>query len=363
MSVGPVIDRLDARLFEIPTDGAETDGTLRWDHTTVLVVCAEAAGRRGLGYTYSNRAAATVVSEILRHRVIGAELAPAARWSEMVAALRNVGRTGVGSMALAAVDICLWDLHARVLGVSLARLLGQVHEEVPIYGSGGFTSYTIAGLREQLAGWVDSGIGRVKMKVARHPARDLARVHAAREAIGAAQLYVDANGGYGRREALAMARAFADEGVTWLEEPVPADDVDGLRFVRDHAPPAMEITAGEYAEVPSDFRRFLEAGAVDVIQVDATRCGITGYMHAIALAQAWHTEVSTHCAPSVHAQLASATPGLRHVEYFHDHVRAEGILFDGVLEPKDGALRVDSARAGMGLSLRGADARHYELAA
>ena len=126
----------------------------------------------------------------------------------------------------------------------------------------------------------------------------------------------------------------------WFEEPVSSDDLDGLRQVRERAPPTMEIAAGEYGYTLDYFRRMLEAGAVDVQQADATRCGgVTGFMQAAALCEAHHVDLSAHCAPALHRHLGCAAPRFRHLEWFHDHVRIEQMLFDGAPEPHDGADR------------------------
>jgi L-alanine-DL-glutamate epimerase-like enolase superfamily enzyme len=265
-------------------------------------------------------------------------------------------------MAIAAVDKALWDLKARLLDAPLARLLGAARDAIPIYGSGGFTSYTTARLEEQLGGWARTGIRMVKMKIGRDPDADTARVRAARQAIGdETALFVDANGAYGRKQALAFADAFHEQRVTWFEEPVVSDDLEGLRLIRDRAPAGMDITAGEYGYDLVYFRRMCEAGAVDVLQADATRCaGVTGFLRAAAIAKAFHLPLSSHCAPSIHVHPCCAV-GARHLEYFHDHVRIERMLFDGALEPVDGALHPADDRAGFGLTFKAADARQYAV--
>jgi len=285
-------------------------------------------------------------------------------WGAMVRAIRNVGRPGVASTAMAAVDAALWDVKARLLGVPLATLLGAVRDGVDVYGSGGFTSYSIDALQRQLAAWVDAGIPRVKMKVGRDHRGDLARVRAAREAIGdSPELFVDANGGYDRKPALAFARAVEPFGVSWFEEPVSSDDLDGLRLMRDRAPASIEIAAGEYGYDLVYFRRMLEAGAVDVLQADATRCaGITGLLQVGALCDAFEIPLSAHTAPSLHLAPCCALARVRHVEYFHDHARIEQMLFDGAPRPRpDGRLYPDLARPGLGLELRRTDAAKFEV--
>jgi len=259
--------------------------------------------------------------------------------------------------------VALWDLKARLLGLSLASLLGRVRDGIEIYGSGGFTSYEIPRLQEQLSSWTEEGIGMVKMKVGREPVLDVERVRAARDAIGPdCALFVDANGGYDRKQALGMAERFAESGVTWFEEPVSSDDLAGLRLLRDRAPAGMDIAAGEYGYTLEYFRRMLEAGAVDVLQADATRCaGITEILKVGALCAAFEVPLSAHTAPSIHAHVCCAIDKAIHVEYFHDHIRIERMFFDGVLEPTDGRLVPDTGRPGLGMELRDADAEPYAI--
>ncbi len=360
-----LIEQLEVGAYTVPTDAPEADGTLAWDSTTMVLVRARAAGVVGLGYSYAGTSAAELVRAKLAGVVTGQDaLAVAASWRAMWRAVRNLGRPGIAACALSAVDNALWDLKARLLGVPLVRALDAARLEVPIYGSGGFTSYDIARLTGQLSDWVRSGIGAVKMKIGTHPADDLGRVRAARQAIGpAASLYVDANGAYERKQALAFAEAFAELGVSWFEEPVPSDDLAGLRLLRDRAPAGMDIAAGEYGYETIYFRRMLEAGAVDVLQADATRCGgITGFLRAGVLADAFGLDLSAHTAPALHVHACCAVPRLRNLEYFHDHVRIERMFFEGNPEPAEGVLRPDLSWPGNGLGLREEVAERYRVA-
>ena len=353
VAVGTAIGRLQAAAHTIPTDRPESDGTLDWDSTTIVVVEAHADGRTGIGYTYTDGAAAELVTGKLAEVVEGRDaFATGAAHAAMGAALRNVGRPGLAWCALSAVDLALWDLKARLLEVPLARLLGAAREEVPIYGSGGFCSYGPDEVAAQLGGWVAQGIPRVKMKVGRDQDADAERVGAARDAIGTdAELFVDANGAYTRKEALAWAERYAYEwGVTWFEEPVSSAEVESLRFVRDRGPAGMDVAAGEYAYVPRDFVHLLDA--VDCLQADVTRCGgITGFLQAGALAAAHGLDLSAHCAPAASLAACCAVPRFRHLEWFHDHLRVEAKLFDGVPEPEGGAVRANFSLPGNGLSL------------
>ena len=361
---GVPIRDLQVSAYTVPTDAPESDGTYAWNKTTMVLVEVSAGNTSGLGYTYADISTATLIKTLLADVVLGQDaMNVAGCWQEMVEAIRNLGRPGIASMAISAVDAALWDLKARLLNLPLVNLLGAVRAGAPIYGSGGFTSYSREQLQGQLAGWVEQGIPRVKMKIGRDPNADIARVHQAREAIGPdTALFVDANGAYSRKQALGLATFFEEEGVTWFEEPVSSDDLPGLHFIRDRVPAGMEVAAGEYGYDLFYFRRMLDAGAVDVLQADATRCaGITGFLRVDALCQAHALPLSAHCGPSLHVHPGCALPNFRHLEYFHDHARIERMFFDGVLLPRDGMLYPDLTRPGLGLELRRADIAQYKV--
>jgi L-alanine-DL-glutamate epimerase-like enolase superfamily enzyme len=356
------IERIEVSAYTVPTDFPESDGTLEWNTTTLVLVQVWGGSKVGMGYTYADSATATLIQDLLSEVVRGEDaMAPQSSWYAMVTRTRNLGHAGIVSMAISAVDVALWDLKARLLNLPLVKLLGPVRKSVSIYGSGGFTSYSDKQLQNQLSRWVEEGIPRVKMKVGRDAAADVRRVGVARAAIGnKTELFVDANGGYSRKQALKQAEKFADMNVTWFEEPVSADDLAGLRLLRDRGPAGMDIAAGEYGYEAGYFRRMLSAGAVDVLQADATRCGgITGFLQAAALCEAHHIPLSAHTAPSVHIHLGCAVAPLRHLEYFHDHVRIENIFFDGARSPVNGELSPDLARPGMGIELKKADAQRF----
>jgi L-alanine-DL-glutamate epimerase-like enolase superfamily enzyme len=362
------VERIEVSAYTVPTDGPdgeESDGTLTWDSTTMIVVEAHGAGAVGLGYTYGEPAVATLIDGKLAPVVTGAAVSsPAAVWQQMSAALRNAGRPGVGAMAIAAVDIALWDLKARLAGAPLATTLPAAHDAVPVYGSGGFTNYPLDRLTGQLAGWVEQGISRVKLKISRSPADDPARLRAVREAIGdEPELFTDSNGALTRGQGVHWAQRLHDEwDVRWFEEPVSSDDRDGLRQIRDASPGGIEITAGEYGFVLRDFADLLEAGAVDCLQADVTRCcGITGLLQVGGLAAAHQIDLSAHCAPGISAHAFCAVTRLRHLEYFHDHVRVESLLLDGTLTPQGGRLRPDLSRHGHGMTLKRVDAEKYRV--
>jgi L-alanine-DL-glutamate epimerase-like enolase superfamily enzyme len=367
--LGVPVTEVDASAYTIPTERPEGDGTLTWESTTWVLVRVGTGDPdlpTGVGWTYAPPAAACVVRDLLAPRVAGRSAVDvAASWESMVRAVRNAGRPGLVSMAISAVDTALWDLAARLLGLPLHRLLGLVRDDVAVYGSGGFTTDPTSVLRDQVLGWVGQDIPRVKLKIGESwgaaVPRDLERVALVRDVVGPeVEVFVDANGGYGAKQAVRVARRLEELGVTWLEEPVSSDDHDGLRQVRSAT--RVDVTAGEYGDSLAYFAHLLAAESVDCVQVDVTRCGgYTEWRRIAALAAAHGLEVSGHCAPSLHLPVAAATPNLRHLEWFADHVRIERRFLDGFQSPRGGAL-TPAAEPGHGLTVREADLTTYRVA-
>lgn len=363
------IASVEAAAYTVPTEQPEADGTLAWLSTSLVIVRVTAAdGTVGTGWTYGAPACAAIVQDTLADVVPGrSAFDVVGAFDAMVKEVRNIGRPGVAGYAISAVDTALWDLKARMLDLPLHRLLGAVRTSVPVYGSGGFTTYDAATLDRQLDSWVaEHAIPRVKIKIGEswgtRTDRDLDRIRQARARIGdGVELYVDANGGYTRKQAIRVLRAAEDANVTWFEEPVSSDDLTGLCEVRDAV--TADVAAGEYGYDLPYFARMVEAGAVDCLQADASRCGgITEFQRVAAVAAAHGLEVSGHCAPHLHAHVAASIPNFRHLEWFHDHVRIESLLFDGTLDPHGGTIEPSDA-PGNGLTLREKDAARYRLAA
>ena len=353
-----------ARAYTIPTDAPEADGTIAWSSTTLILVELHADTHVGIGYTYAHRASAMVAKELMEKHCLGRDpFDTNAFFGEMRRAQRNYGGEGIAAAALSAVDIALWDLKAKLLQQPLAKLLGPVRSAAPVYGSGGFTTYNDRQLAKQLSGWAEHGIKAVKMKIGTHPEQDPHRMAIARESIGsAAGLFIDANGAFSRKQALYFAElARAECDVTWFEEPVSSDDLAGLHLLRNRAPAGMDIAAGEYGWNTTYLKKMIDAEAVDVIQADATRCGgVTGFMEAAAIADAHPLPLSAHCGPTIHMHLACAARPLRHVEYFHDHVRIESMLFDGFCTAQpDGYMHPDFSRPGLGIEFKQQDAEQF----
>lgn len=349
-------------VYTVPTDAPEADGTLSWDSTTMVLVHLEAAGKRALGYTYAEASTGKLAESLLRHHVLGRDAFDhSAIRQSMLRAIRNSGETGIAMMAVSAIDNALWDLRARLLDVPVVSLIGKVRESIPVYGSGGFTTYTDGQLTAQFGGWAEQGITMMKMKVGTDPASDPHRVLTARRAIGDQHgLFVDANGAYTVTQAIQLAQSFHEQKVAWFEEPVSSDHLEGLNQVRAAAPAGMDIAAGEYGYTAWYFQRMIETNAVTVLQADATRCGgISGFLDAASLCWAHNLPLSSHCGPSMHLHVCCAVPRAIHMEFFHDHARIERMFFDGFREPLEGRMSPDLSRPGMGLEFKEQDAESF----
>lgn len=352
--INPVITGLQTQVFRFPTPEPEADGTLRWDATVAVAATLHAGGQTGLGWTYSSPAAAEVIHAHLEGAVVGHDAFDiAAGWSAMHRACRNLGTRGLVMQALSAVDIAWWDLKARLLDMPLTALMGQVRAEVPVYGSGGFTTLSDRQLAEQVSQWLTAGCRAVKIKIGEgwgtRTDRDLERLRQVRDLAGRdIELMADANGAYSTGQARRVGAELDDLDVVWFEEPVSSDDTAGLSVIRNAL--NCDIAAGEYAADLYEIGHLL--GAIDCLQLDATRCGgYTGWLRGAALAQAHNLPVSAHCAPALHAPVAAATPHLRHVEWFIDHARLEPLLVDGAAPVRNGTLACNGDVRGHGMSL------------
>jgi len=356
------ISSVQVKAFRIPTVRPESDGTIEWDKTILVLVTVEAGDKMGIGYTYADTSTALFIKDNLIPQIIGRDpLDISGAWSIMVDSIRNIGRSGVASMAISAVDNALWDLKARLLGLPLVKLLGAVHTGIEIYYSGGFTSYSLDELQKEFYEWTEKRVTKFKMKIGRDSALDYERVKVVRDAIGDCNsLFIDANGAFTVNEAIYQAQRLSEFDIRWFEEPVSSDNLIGLKQVRDRAPFGMQIAAGEYGYDQYYFRRMLETQGVDVLQADATRCaGITGFLQAATISEAFQTKLSSHCAPALHLHPACSVSNYIHAEYFFDHQRIEKLFFEGVQEPINGMLYPDLSAEGNGLEVKWNDANNY----
>jgi L-alanine-DL-glutamate epimerase-like enolase superfamily enzyme len=360
------VERIETSVYSVPTDAPEADGTFCWDDTTLVLVQVFGGGRVGTGWTYGSEVTAALVRSTLAPLLEGRIFDGVSdAWTEQVRALRNIGRPGIGSMAVSAVDCALWDLAARLADAPLYLLLGAATNTVPLYGSGGFTSYDSHQLDAQLHQWLDEGFVRVKIKIGEgwggNEARDLQRVRQTRDTVGpSVEVYVDANGGYAHDQACRVAAGLHELDVRWFEEPVSSDDLTGLADLRRGF--KGDVAAGEYGYDLAYFRHLLDADAVDCVQVDVTRCGgITELLRIADLADRRGFDVSGHCAPYQHAPVLAAVENLRHLEWFHDHVRIEERFFDRATTMSGGTLQLDHDASGNGLTWQPAAAAAYRV--
>ena len=363
MKPGNQITGGSVQLYTIPTDAPEADGTYSWDSTSMVLVQLDCGDVRALGYTYADAGTAVLADKLLKAVVLGSDPSRQEETrQQMLRHIRNLGEAGIAMMAVSALDNALWDLRARLLGIPLVSLLGQVRDSIPVYGSGGFTSYTDHQLSEQLGTWAAEGFSAVKMKIGTRPDHDPERVRIARAAIGSTcDLFVDANGGYTATQAIALAHIFTKQDVCWFEEPVSSDNLVGLRQVRERAPLHMDVAAGEYGYTAWYFERMLAAEAITVLQADCTRCGgISGFRDVASLCWAHNVPLSAHCGPSMHLHVCCSVPRAVHMEFFHDHARIERMFFDGFSEPVNGSMFPDLSGPGNGLALKEKDAARFK---
>jgi L-alanine-DL-glutamate epimerase-like enolase superfamily enzyme len=292
------------QVFTVPTDAPEADGTLSWDSTTMVLVSLEAGGKKGIGYTYSTAVTGKLAETLLKKVVDGQPVFDhGAILQAMYRQVRNMGETGIAAMAISAIDNALWDLRARLLDVALVDMLGAVRSGIPVYGSGGFTTYSDVQLEKQLGGWAADGFSMVKMKIGTHPSDDPRRVEVARKAIGEqTELFVDANGAYTVTQALELGHRFAHQyGVRWFEEPVSSDNLQGMSEVRARAPLGMDLPAHDRCACSHD-----SAGRLHPLRRNQrlSRCGVAmlGSEHAALIAlRTEHASARLLCCTARHS--------------------------------------------------------------
>ena len=323
--------------------------------TEVALLFAEVSttdGHEGIGFGYAKRAGgpgqyahAREVAPVL----LGEDPNDIARlWNKLVWAGASVGRSGLATQAIAALDIALWDMKARRAGLPLAKLLGAHQNSVRCYNtSGGFLHTPVEELLENATASLERGLGGIKIKVGQpDSAADLKRLEAVRAHVGdQVPLMVDANQQWDRPTARRLGRALEEFGLTWIEEPLDAYDAEG------HAELAAAldtpVATGEMLASVAEHVALIDARACDVIQPDAPRIGgVTQFLKLAALADQRRLQLAPHFAMEIHLHLAAAYPHEPWVEHF------EWLepLFDERLEIRDGRMHL-SDRPGLGITL------------
>jgi L-rhamnonate dehydratase len=307
----------------------------------------------GIGSGSGTRA---VIHDMLKPLLVGQNPLHHERlWDDMFWRVRGFGRKGVAFTAISAIDIALWDLKAKHFGVPLYQLLGPYTESVPIYGSGGWTSFSEKELVSEQLSYVERGIPRVKMKVAKDfghcEAEDLQRLKAVRKTVGDdVEIYVDANNGFYAKQAIGFARKMADHNVGWFEEPVLADDIAGLAAIAKAID--IPVATGEHEYTKYGFKELIAQGGADIVQPDVGRVGgVTEWMKVAHLAHAFNLPVAPHAVQLVHLHLACCTPNLKVVEYLGVAEETDKLFYTEVPEPKDGMWSPFPDRPGLGLEL------------
>jgi len=268
-------------------------------------------------------------------------------WNRMFWLVRAYGRKGLAFCAISAVDIALWDLKAKALDLPLYKLLGPYTDTVPIYGSGGWTNFSEKELIEEQLSYVERGISRIKMKVGKD--------------FGTAEeIYVDANNGYYAKQAIRMAQQFEEYDVKWLEEPVLADDIDGLAMVSKSI--NIPVATGEHEYTKFGFKELISRGGADIVQPDVGRVGgVTEWMKVAHLAHSYNLPVAPHAAQLVHLHLACATPNLKVVEYLGILEVGDKFFYTDFPEPENGMWSPYPDRPGLGLELNTEVVKKYKV--
>lgn len=323
-------------------------------------------GVEGFGLGQSNPGTREIIERAFKDLLIGRDPFDIERlWSDMFWRVRGYGRKGVAFCAISAVDIALWDLKAKALGLPLYKLLGPYADSVPIYGSGGWTNFTLAELIAETEGWVEQGVKRVKIKVGKDfgnaEREDIERVAAVRRALGDdVAIYIDANNGYHPKQAIYMAREFERYQVGWFEEPLLADDIDGLARVA--ASTTIPVATGEHEYTKYGFRDLIARGGADIVQPDVGRVGgVTEWMKAAHLAHAFDLPVAPHGVQLVHLHLCCATPNLKVVEYLKVAHDADKVWYTEFPEHENGMWSPFPDKPGLGLELDPAAVEKYAV--
>jgi L-alanine-DL-glutamate epimerase-like enolase superfamily enzyme len=352
------ITDLTTSLLQIPSAQPLGDATATWN---LLGGCfahiRTNAGLEGLGWSGASSAIREVIEHNLKPIIVGSDPLEIERlWDRMFSSVRSIGRKGAALCAISAVDIALWDLKAKMLGLPLYKLLGPYTDSVPVYGSGGWTTLSDAELVNEMAGYVQRGFTHVKMKVGRNfgscEADDIRRLALVRKALGAdVGIYVDANGGYRAKQAISIAKRFEEYGVSLFEEPVIADDIEGLSVIAKST--TIPIAAGENEYTKYGFKDLIARGGVDVVQPDVGRVGgVTEWLKVAHLAEAFNLPVAPHAMQLVHLHLACATPNLMKVEVIGVQEDYSRELFQEIPPHNGGMWAPFPDKPGLGVELR-----------
>ena len=302
-----------ADLYRLPLARPLSDQTHYLEHIDLTVVrLTSDDGAVGDGYALTVGTGGAAVRELIGTSLIprlhGKEIQPRPRWHELWRAVHDLGSRGMTAIALGAVDIALWDLLGKRYDRSLTDLLGPCRDAIPAYGSGVNLNLPVGDLEQQVRRWVELGYKGVKVKVGVGGLReDRRRLEAVRNAIGDVPLMVDANQGWQVPQAIEACSLFADLELTWLEEPLLAEDLLGYARLRERVP--TPIAAGENLFSVHEVNQYLAMSACDYLQVDVVKVGgITPFLDIAALAHAWNVPLAPHHKMELSGQLLCCLP-------------------------------------------------------
>ncbi len=348
----------DATIFP-PKEGAQ-------GRSALFVHIKTDEGIEGLGTSAGSTAVQAVVEDSLKGVLIGEDPFNIEKlWDLMFWTVRGVGRKGIAFCAISALDIALWDLKAKALDLPLYRLLGPYTDTVPVYGSGGWTNFSESELVAEQVGYVERGFPRVKMKVGKDfgmsEDEDVKRLAAVRKAVGDdVEIYVDANNGYYAKQAIRMSQIFEQFDVKWFEEPVLADDIEGLAMVSQST--TIPVATGEHEYTKFGFKDLIARGGADIVQPDIGRVGgVTEWMKVAHIAHAFNLPVAPHAYQLIHLHVACATPNLKVVEYLGVSDQSDRVWYTEFPEPVNGMWSPYSDRPGLGLELDPAAVKKFKV--
>lgn len=353
------IKKIDVHLVSNPISAGYTDATRKVEmigYTVVRITTDQ--GLEGIGVTYHEVGGEATRELILRNmapKLMDRDpLENEAIWQEFFHYLRGVGRKGLMYGALSAIDIALWDLKGKIVDLPLYRLLGGNRTKIPVYASGGWTSFSDDQLVDEMKGMVAQGYKMVKFKVGveggTNIRRDVERVRKVREALGPnIELLVDANNCFDAATGVQLANRIREYDIFLFEEPVFADDIPGLaRFKRGTDIP---LGTGEHEYTKFGVRDLLMHDAVDIVQVDGARVGgYTELLKTAALTQAWNVRFAPHAMENIHLNLAGAVPNLLFLERLMMFEDITAKTFKNAPVPVNGFMEIPDL-PGLGLSL------------
>jgi L-alanine-DL-glutamate epimerase-like enolase superfamily enzyme len=317
------ITQVEIRMVDLIPQVKRTDAIQSFvSQETPFVIITDADGAQGVGYSYTigtgGPAVVSLLSETLVPRLIGREAAEIESiWRDLLFVTHATAVGAITSLALAAIDTALWDLRCKRANLPLWQLAGGAKPAIPLYSTeGGWLHIETAALVEDAIAVKEQGFAGSKVKVGKPSlAQDRARLSAVRAAVGEDfRLMVDANQAFHFHEALLRAHMLADVGITWFEEPMPADDLSG--HTRLAAASRVPIAVGESLYSPGQFADYLRAGACSIVQVDVARVGgITPWLKVAHMAEAMNIAVCPHFLMELHVSLVCAIPNSWMLEY------------------------------------------------